>query len=215
MAKKIIIVGILTFIAALAITGFIISRNNNVPNKIIGGERDSYGCLGPAGYAFDDEVGACIRAFEMTPDIKRASKIAVEKVGKGYALTVVSFNSYEEAGSYDITLEKGTEREQEIVYIKNWQVFYPDTQHAIQDILAKKYNKPLSEVRITVNKEVPGFATGGVMFGQGGPGEGGMWLAVLGDGWSVVWDGNGSIDCNKMRQDYGFPDTILKPNFCD
>lgn len=91
----------------------------------------------------------------------------------------------------------------------------PDTKSAIQSVLADKYKKPLSEVQVTVGKEVQGFASGSVLFGQGGPGEGGMWLALLGNGWQVVWDGNGNVDCNKMRQQYGFPDTILKPNFCD
>lgn len=88
----------------------------------IGGQRDERGCLGPAGYAYDEEVGACIRAFEMTPDIKRAAALAVEKVGRSYALTVVSFNSYEEVGAYDITLEQGIDRTRVVVYIKNWQV---------------------------------------------------------------------------------------------
>lgn len=92
---------------------------------------------------------------------------------------------------------------------------YPDTKSAIAAFLAKKYNKPLSEVKVTVTKEVQGFAAGSVLFGEGGIGEGGMWLAVLGNDWNVVWDGNGNVDCAKMRQDYGFPDTILKPNFCD
>lgn len=92
---------------------------------------------------------------------------------------------------------------------------YPDTQHAIQAFLANKYKKPLSDVKVTVSKEVQGYAAGSVLFGQGGPGEGGMWLAVLGNGWDVVWDGNGNVDCNKMRQEYGFPDSILKPDFCN
>lgn len=91
----------------------------------------------------------------------------------------------------------------------------PDTASAIAAFLAKKYQKPVSDVHVTVSKEVPGFAAGSVLFGQGGPGEGGMWLAVLGNGWEVVWDGNGNVDCQKMRTEYGFPDTILKPNFCD
>lgn len=91
---------------------------------------------------------------------------------------------------------------------------FPNTQSAIEAFLANKYNKPISDVHVTVTKEVMGFASGSVMFGQGGPGEGGMWLAVLGNEWEVVWDGNGNVDCNKMRQTYGFPDTILKPNFC-
>ncbi|MCL4416580.1 MAG: hypothetical protein M1365_07795 [Actinobacteria bacterium] len=92
---------------------------------------------------------------------------------------------------------------------------YPDTQSAIAAFLANKYKKPVSEVKVTIDKEVQGFAAGSVLFGQGGPGEGGMWLAVLGKGWEVVWDGNGNVDCDKMRKQYGFPDTILKPNFCN
>jgi putative hemolysin len=89
------------------------------------------------------------------------------------------------------------------------------TEKAIQAFLANKYKRPISEVKVTVQKEAPGFASGSVSFGEGGLGEGGMWLAVAGNQWDVVWDGNGSIDCNKMRQQYGFPDSILKPNFCD
>jgi hypothetical protein len=92
---------------------------------------------------------------------------------------------------------------------------YSDTQHAIAAFLASKYKKPISEVKVIVDKEVQGFAAGSVLFGSGGPGEGGMWLAVLGNNWDVVWDGNGSVDCNKVRQEYGFPDAILKPNFCN
>jgi len=88
----------------------------------IGGQRDAEGCLTPAGYAFDEEVGACIRAFEMTDDIKKAAGIAVQSVGKGHALTVVSFNSYEEPGAYDIMFERGAERATSTVYIRAWQV---------------------------------------------------------------------------------------------
>lgn len=196
---------------------------NGAPAQNVGGIRDEHGCLIATGYGFDTEVGACIRAFEMTSDIKRAAQLAVEKVGKSYALTVVSFNSYEEVGAYDITLEQGVDRKQETVHIKNWQVIsveqvtsttYADTQQAIQALLAKKYNRRPSTVHVTVEKEVQGFAAGSVLFGDGGPGEGGLWLAVLDNGWSVVWDGNGNVDCNKMRQEYGFPDTILVPNFC-
>ena len=100
-------------------------------------------------------------------------------------------------------------------FSNNPTIAYPATDIAIQSLLAKKYNKSTSDVKVTVNKEVPGFAVGSVLFGRGGQGEGGMWLAVMGNGWEVVWDGNGNVDCNKMRQVYGIPDTILKPNLCD
>jgi putative hemolysin len=91
----------------------------------------------------------------------------------------------------------------------------PGTQKAVQAFLANKYKKPLSEVKVTIQKEAPGYASGSVSFGQDDQGGGGMWLAVAGNQWDVVWDGNGSVDCTKLRQQYGFPDSILKPNFCD
>jgi hypothetical protein len=90
------------------------------------------------------------------------------------------------------------------------------TGEEIRNILAKKYNKDISEVKITITKEVGNYAGGSVLFGQGGLGEGGLFLAVKeGNAWQVVFDGNGSIDCVTMRQKYGFPDEILKPGFCN
>ncbi len=91
-------------------------------SEIVGGDRDVNGCLISAGYSFNQSVGACIRAFEMTPDIMKASKLAVDSVGSSYALTVASFNSYEEAGAYDIFLEQGVDRVKRTIYIKNWKV---------------------------------------------------------------------------------------------
>lgn len=86
----------------------------------------------------------------------------------------------------------------------------------IQYALAGKYNKSVNEVKITIAKQDGNYAGGSVLFGEGGPGEGGMFLArKAGNIWGVVFDGNGSVDCSKMQQEYGFPDTILKPNFCD
>lgn len=88
----------------------------------IGGDRDKTGCLIAAGYSFNSDIGACARIFEMTPDIIQAAKIAVDYVGTGYALTVTAFNSYEESGSYDIFLERGEDRFQETVYIRNGKI---------------------------------------------------------------------------------------------
>ncbi len=86
----------------------------------------------------------------------------------------------------------------------------------IQSILANKYARPVSEVKVTIIKQTEGYVGGSILFGQGGPGEGGMFLArKVGNIWEVVYDGNGNADCNKMRQEYGFPDEILKPNFCE
>lgn len=86
----------------------------------------------------------------------------------------------------------------------------------VGQILAKKYNKPVDEVNVTVQKADAAHAAGSVLFGAGGPGEGGLFLAVkTGSGWRVVFDGNGNVDCDKMRTQYNFTDAILKPNFCN
>ena len=93
---------------------------------------------------------------------------------------------------------------------------YESVSQEIQYILAAKYKKPVSQVKITMTKQTNQYASGSVLFGTGGPGEGGIFLAMKsGNIWEVVFDGNGSIDCNIMRAEYGFPDEILKPNFCD
>ncbi len=93
---------------------------------------------------------------------------------------------------------------------------FASVDQEIQYLLAKKYNRPIEEVKITILKQDDNYVGGSVLFGNGGPGEGGMFLARKVDNlWEVVFDGNGNVDCNKMRQEFGFPDAILKPNFCD
>lgn len=91
-----------------------------------------------------------------------------------------------------------------------------DITGEIQKLLAQKYNKQLSEVKVTVDKQTGAYAGGSVLFGAGGPGEGGMFLAYKKDkAWQLAFDGNGNVDCAKMRTEFGFTDEILKPNFCN
>lgn len=117
---------IIILIAVLAIISLVyLLKNKDGLREIVfpvGGDRDGRGCLIAEGYAYSEDVGACIRAFELTPDIMRAAKIAVDYIGRDYALTVVSFNSYEEVGAYDFIFERGTGKIKQVIYIKNWQV---------------------------------------------------------------------------------------------
>ena len=56
----------------------------------IGGQRDEYGCLGPAGYSYDQDVGACTRNWEIKEtQIKQAAKMAVDYAGAEKGLTVI------------------------------------------------------------------------------------------------------------------------------
>ncbi len=93
-------------------------KDHAVIEPTIGGDRDEQGCLIAAGYIFTEKVGACLRQFEMTPDIEEAARLAVLAVGRSYALTVVSFNAYEEPGAYDIMFERGEERTPNTVHIR-------------------------------------------------------------------------------------------------
>jgi|GEM_PF-4599764 len=90
------------------------------------------------------------------------------------------------------------------------------TEEVMQSLLAQKYNKPLNEVKTHVIKEDATHVAGSVMFGEGGPGAGGLVLMVKeGETWKLIYDGNGSVNCNELRQKYGFSNEILRPNFCD
>ena len=90
-----------------------------------------------------------------------------------------------------------------------------NVQLQIESLLATKYNKSVSDVKVTIAKQDDNYVAGSVTFDKGGPGEVGLVLAAkIKDVWTLVYDGNGSIDCNKMRQVYKFPDSILKPNYC-
>lgn len=85
---------------------------------------------------------------------------------------------------------------------------------AVTKLLIDKYNWDEDKVSVQVNKEVGDFATGSVGFGS--EIGGGGWLVKKIDGkWQLVWDGNGSVDCQKLRTVYNFPDEILKPGFCN
>lgn len=85
---------------------------------------------------------------------------------------------------------------------------------AITEIIALKYNKPVSEVFIRIDQENAKYAKGGVSFApKGGPG--GVFLAAkINDKWELVYDGNGSIDCEKIKANYEFPSEMLI-GFCD
>lgn len=77
----------------------------------------------------------------------------------------------------------------------------------IKEAFAKKYNKPLNEVNVSISEHQDPYAKGGVGFtGEMG---GAMWLAYKQDGdWVIVWDGNGTIPCDKIEP-YNFPVSMV------
>lgn len=77
-------------------------------------------------------------------------------------------------------------------------------------IFAAKY-KNLTNLTITALQG--NFAAGSISFGQPGS-EGGAFLARLVNGsWTIDYEGNGSIDCTKIRA-LGYPQDVLS-GYCD
>jgi hypothetical protein len=90
------------------------------------------------------------------------------------------------------------------------------TAEKIKVLLAEKYGKKADEVAVKITKSDDSHAAGSVKFSPDPQMPGGLFLAIKeGEAWKLVYDGNGSIDCEKMRTEYGFSDELLKPNFCE
>lgn len=95
---------------------------------------------------------------------------------------------------------------------------YISAEQEIQYRLAQKYNKPAADITVTATKKSADYMAGGVSFAAKGlpaGGGGGLFLAARrGNMWELVFDGNGSIDCEKIKADYQFPAEMLI-GFCD
>ena len=88
-------------------------------NPLIGGDRDEHGCLGAAGYRFDEEIGACIRDWELDEDQGRAAKIAVTSAGLEKP-TVVEVLPDQCPGCFSVSLAADEDRVK--IRLENWQV---------------------------------------------------------------------------------------------
>jgi len=91
-----------------------------VQNKPIGGERDEYGCLGTAGYTWNEGASACIREWELNDQQVQAAKVAVDHVGYEKNLTIISVAVARCPGCFSVEIEKGKDRIS--VEIESWVV---------------------------------------------------------------------------------------------
>lgn len=73
----------------------------------------------------------------------------------------------------------------------------------IKQAFAQKYQKPITDVQLTVKQNTGTLAQGGVSFT--GEIAGAWWLAAkMGNQWKIVQDGNGTISCETIAP-YKFP----------
>ena len=86
------------------------------------------------------------------------------------------------------------------------------SQTLIKSALIKKDNLSADAI-INITKENADYAKGNISF----PNEngGGMFLAAKVNGvWTIVYSGNGSVDCISLKKNYSFPADFIS-NFCD
>jgi hypothetical protein len=89
----------------------------------IGGERDEWGCLGPAGYIYNENVGACMREWEIIGVQREAASTAVEHIGWEYATTILQVQTAECPGCFMVELEQGEEgRTRRKITLENYTV---------------------------------------------------------------------------------------------
>jgi len=60
---KIIII-VIVIAVLLGVAGFVLYKNNTVPNNLPGGDRDEHGCIGSAGYSWCEAKNKCLRQWE-------------------------------------------------------------------------------------------------------------------------------------------------------
>ncbi|MFH2021021.1 MAG: Kazal-type serine protease inhibitor [archaeon] len=87
---------------------------------IIGGERDEHGCLGPAGYSWDSEIGACTRAWELDESQVKAAKIVIAPLS--YYVTVVEVITLKCQGCFYVNLQRNDNQEMQTIKITDWKI---------------------------------------------------------------------------------------------
>jgi hypothetical protein len=91
---------------------------------LIGGERDEHGCLGPAGYSWNESIGACIREWELDESQKKAAKTAVKSIEPVKGTTVTEVEVLRCPGCFNVKLELGLNAGENIMTVKiaDWKV---------------------------------------------------------------------------------------------
>src|SRR4030042_4749509 len=69
---------------------------------IIGGERDKHGCLGPAGYSWNETLQVCLREWEVTGFDRQILESAMNYTRKEYSLTFINITKADCNGCFVI-----------------------------------------------------------------------------------------------------------------
>ena len=79
-------------------------------------------------------------------------------------------------------------------------------KNAIKQALIAKHGSSANSLTITVSKIIGDYSSGGASASDGG----GMWFATKVSGqWTLVWDGNGTIECSDLANYPNYPNSLI------
>jgi len=84
---------IMSLIISIILLVTLLYYSYNLKEKpLIGGERDEYGCLIPAGYSYNETLGVCVREWELNDTQREVAKIAITSKIREYGLAIVNIS---------------------------------------------------------------------------------------------------------------------------
>lgn len=113
--------------------------------SVVGGDVDAHGCKASAGYAYDQDIGACVRSWELNAtDDRRAATVAVQSLPTT-GWTVVEVVRAQCDGCFAVKLNKGDQGR--VVLLKDWQVV-PDSASADDTVCSAEYAPVCGELQV-------------------------------------------------------------------
>jgi hypothetical protein len=115
MIMSLVVVSIIFFITLGCV------NINDFNDNIIGGQLDEYGCLSSAGYSFDEEIGACVRQWELNEETRQLARTAVVALESERTPVIISIVSFDCDGCYIVEIADShtSQQENKIIKIQN------------------------------------------------------------------------------------------------
>ncbi|VVB77982.1 Uncharacterised protein [uncultured archaeon] len=95
--------------------------------NIIGGDKDSHGCLGPAGYSWNSSIGACIREWELDSNKKEAAKVAIGPIS--YPVTILEVKALECSGCFKVEIQRNDNQNKMTIELNDWKYVFKDCKN--------------------------------------------------------------------------------------
>lgn len=88
----------------------------------------------------------------------------------------------------------------------------PEQEETVEEqitrALADKHGWDAGQLEVTVSKRMGEYAQGGVRM-KGEMGGGGWFAVMVGEEWQIVWDGNGTVMCEQLREYMDYPTELI------